>query len=60
MKNLKVLIPINILKNWKHNHSKNIFEKEKKNLKVGDIITIKITDIRYENCKYSCIGELIE
>ena len=30
-KNLKVLIPVNILQNWKHDHSKNIFQKEKKN-----------------------------
>jgi len=59
-KNLKVLIPINTLKNWKHNHTENIFEKDKKKLKVGDIITINISDIRYENCKYSCIGEFVE
>ena len=59
-KNLKVLIPINTLKNWNHDHTKNIFQKGKKNLKVKDSIDIEITEIRYENCKYSCIGKLIE
>ena len=59
-KNLKVLIPINTLEDWKYDHSKNIFTKAKKEMKLKDIIPIEITDIRYENCKYSCIGKLIE
>lgn len=59
-KNLKVLIPINTLEKWVHDHSGNTFKKGKKKIKLKDTIPVEITDIRYENCKYSCIGKLIE
>ena len=59
-KNLKVLIPINTLENWTHEHSSNIFKNGKKQISLKDTIPVEITDIRYENCKYSCIGKLIE
>lgn len=59
-KNLKVLIPINTLEHWVHDHSGNTFKKGKKKINLKDTIPVEITDIRYENCKYSCIGKLIE
>ena len=59
-KNLKVLIPINTLEHWVHDHSSNTFKKGKKKINLKDTIPVEITDIRYENCKYSCIGKLIE
>ena len=59
-KNLKVLIPINTLENWNHDHSGNTFKKGNKKISLKDTIPVEITDIRYENCKYSCIGKLIE
>jgi DNA-directed RNA polymerase subunit E'/Rpb7 len=58
-KNLKVLIPINTLENWEHDHSSNVFKKGDKKIQVNDPILVEITDIRYENCKYSCIGKLV-
>lgn len=58
-KNLKVLIPINTLENWEHDHSINVFKKGDKKIQVNDPILVEITDIRYENCKYSCIGKLV-
>ena len=59
-KNLKVLIPINTLENWIHDHSGNTFKKGNKKISLKDTIPVEITDIRYENCKYSCIGKLVE
>lgn len=58
-KNLKVLIPISNLDKWSFDVSNNSFKKESKHLKVDDLIKVEITEIRYENCKYSCIGKLL-
>ena len=59
-KNLKVLIPIKTLEGWEHNHSENFFTKDSEKICIDNIINVEITEIRYENCKYSCIGKLVE
>ena len=56
--NLKVLVPVSMLNKWEY--EENVFKKNQQTIKVGDNILIEITEIRYENCKYSCIGKLIE
>ena len=58
-KNLKVLVPISNLDKWNFDVSSNSFKKESQQLKVNDLINLEITEIRYENCKYSCIGILL-
>jgi DNA-directed RNA polymerase subunit E'/Rpb7 len=58
-KNLKVLVPISNLDKWNFDVSSNSFKKESQQLKVNDLINLEITEIRYENCKYSCIGKLL-
>jgi len=55
-KNLKVLVPAGTLSRWKYDTDK--FKKGKQTISVGDNISVEITEIRYENCKYSCIGKL--
>ena len=57
-KNLKVLVPISNLDKWNFDISSNSFQKGSQLLKVNDFIQVEITEIRYENCKYSCIGKL--
>ena len=56
--NLKVLIPITNLDNWIFDISNNFFKKGSQKMKINDLIQVEITEIRYENCKYSCIGKI--
>ena len=58
-KNLKVLVPISNLDKWNFDVSNNSFKKGTQQLKVNNLINVEITEIRYENCKYSCIGKLL-
>ena len=58
--NLKVLVPISNLDKWNFDVSSNSFQKDSQQLKVNNFIDLEITEIRYENCKYSCIGKLLK
>jgi len=54
----KILIPLNELKEYKYDSSKNNFAKEDKNIKVGDLIKVSILDTKYSKKSFSCFGKL--
>tara|TARA_B100000073_G_C23696443_1_gene558547 strand:+ start:375 stop:851 length:477 start_codon:yes stop_codon:yes gene_type:complete len=56
--NLKVLIPVSTLTDYKFNTDKYIHKKTKKELYKGDEIIIELTDIRYNKQNYHCIGKI--
>lgn len=59
---LKIFVPSINFGDYEFDDAKNAFvnEKEKKKIKLGDRINVKITAIRYEKSKFDCIGELDE
>ena len=56
----KVLIPISTLKNYVYDPANKIFNKNKKNIKEGDIIKVTITGTKYSKQNFSCFGVMIE
>lgn len=49
----------NLLENkYKYDEDKNIFKKKKETIVRGDKIKIKLTNIKYEESKFICIGIL--
>jgi DNA-directed RNA polymerase subunit E'/Rpb7 len=59
---LKILIPENVITklDYVYNNSKNIFIKSNdSNIKLDDILKVKITGIKYSKNNFSCFGELI-
>ena len=55
---IKILIPVSKLNKW--TFEKDQFIKDDKILKIGDVININISEIRYEKKSFSCIGTLYE
>lgn len=59
----KVLIPINYISEYNFQAKDRTFQHstdEKKIIKEGDIIKVKINGIKYANKQFSCFGEMIE
>lgn len=57
---LKLLIPTSNIKNYTYNSKTNQFESNNNFIKLNDKLLVKITDIKYSNKQYSCIGDFIE
>jgi exoribonuclease R len=57
-KKIKILVPVANMNNYEYNEETLIFEKEKKVIKVGDIVTVTVTKIKYEKKEFGCIGKL--
>jgi|LauGreDrversion4_2_1035121.scaffolds.fasta_scaffold1369981_1 DNA-directed RNA polymerase subunit E'/Rpb7 len=57
---IKVLIPIDALKNYEYNQSKLEFKSKNKTIKIGDTVDIIITAINYAKQNFNCIGKLYE
>ena len=57
---LKLLIPTSNMKNYTYNQKINQFENNKETIKLNDKVLVKITDIKYNNKQYSCIGDFIK
>lgn len=55
----KALIPISELSEYTFDSSENSFKKDKKKIKVGDMLKFCIKDLKYSNKKFSCFGKLI-
>ena len=56
---LKILIPMNTIKNYNFNRDKSCLENKKQIIEKDDKIDIEIAETRYESGQYSCIGSLI-
>ena len=56
---VKFLIPVSELGGYVFNDFSNFFYRDDIILKVGDIINIKILDIKYEKNSFNCIATLI-
>lgn len=54
---LKVLIPKSCLETYKYNN--NRFEKGKKIIEKDCEVHVRVSNIRYENHTFSCIGEMV-
>lgn len=61
MYDIKTMIPKLNLINQGYKYDKTIltYIKDENKISLGDILDIKITKVRYERKKFSCIGELI-
>lgn len=57
--NIKVLIPIDKIENYKYNDIDEIFEGKEKNIVKDDILDIKIYDFKYSNNMFNCLGVLV-
>lgn len=55
---MKVLVPQSKLEKYEFNKSKELFQKGKKTIQKGDVITVKLEQIKYDNTGFSCIGHL--
>ncbi len=58
--NLKLLIPVTNLNSYHFDNKKKNFSKPGTILKKDDIISVKITNIRYNKHNFNCIGILKE
>ena len=54
----KVLIPLSTMMEYKFIQSEKILRKGKDEIQQGDILNVKITDVKYSNKSYICFGEL--
>lgn len=57
---IKVLISESNMNGMLYDCAKSIYESKNESIKKGDVLKIKITDIRYQNKKISCIGTLLK
>lgn len=56
---VKFLVPVSELEGYEYSELTNFFYRGDIILKVGDIINIKIIDIKYEKNSFNCIATLI-
>ena len=56
---IKVLVPINSLKNYNFGPAKKNFFNKTNTIKEGDLISIVITGIKYSKKNFSCFGDII-
>jgi DNA-directed RNA polymerase subunit E'/Rpb7 len=56
---MKILIPVDNMKDFEYDNLTASFVKGKKTLKVGNNISVRILKIKYEQKEFSCIGELV-
>ena len=62
---IKILVPVDSIKNGKFIQTDGVFEIHDSNdaqpitIARGDVIKIKINEIKYSKNRYNCIGELI-
>ena len=54
--NIKIVIPASELLNFEYNNQ--VYKKDEFVIKIGDILEIEITNVRYKNKNFSCIGKL--
>ena len=54
--NIKIIVPMDMIVGWTFEHDK--FTCEDRTIRVGDLIPIKLTNVRYDNNQYQCIGIL--
>lgn len=59
LEKMKLFIPITKCENFKFNSEEKIFVSKSKTIKIGDLISFKITRISYAEQIYSCIGEMV-
>jgi DNA-directed RNA polymerase subunit E'/Rpb7 len=57
---IKVLIPLDYLKNYVYNQSKSEYKQKNRVIKIGDKIDVIITAINYAKQNFNCIGKLDE
>ena len=56
---MKVLIPSNRLENYTFNKSSGgFFQRDKQTIKKGDLLTVIIKQIKYDNKGFNCIADL--
>lgn len=56
-----VLIPSELIKNYKYNADRDVFENKKLGItmKKGDTVVIELKATKYKNNEFYCIGELL-
>lgn len=55
---MKVLIPLDNLKDYKFDSNSNCFVKNKKTISKNDIVDVEINMMKYEKQNFNCIGSL--
>jgi DNA-directed RNA polymerase subunit E'/Rpb7 len=60
MDKINVLVPLNQLGEYKFNNTCFVHKDSDHKIQTGDVVNVSITNTKFENNKFSCIGRLVK